>query len=67
MQELASSTILSRHKDQWLFPALVVCSISAKWLMPLPLNGAFTNYVTIPSSFVYTLSDQLSDEEEASI
>jgi len=32
-----------------------------------PIDGAFTNYVTIPASFAYTLPDQLSDEEGALI
>lgn len=32
-----------------------------------PIDGAFTNYVTIPESFAYTLPDQMSDEEGALI
>src|SRR5436309_8496318 len=32
-----------------------------------PIDGAFTNYVTIPASFAYTLPDLLSDEEGALI
>lgn len=32
-----------------------------------PIDGAFTNYVTVPQSFAYTLPDQLSDEEGALI
>lgn len=32
-----------------------------------PIDGAFTNYVTIPSDFAYTLPDQLSNEEGALI
>lgn len=32
-----------------------------------PIDGAFTNYVTIPESFAYTLPEQLSDEEGALI
>lgn len=32
-----------------------------------PVDGAFTNYVTIPESFAYTLPDQMSDEEGALI
>ena len=32
-----------------------------------PIDGAFTNYVTIPGSFAYTLPDQMSDEEGALI
>src|SRR6266487_4157148 len=32
-----------------------------------PIDGAFTNYVTIPESFAYKLPDQLSDEEGALI
>jgi L-iditol 2-dehydrogenase len=32
-----------------------------------PIDGAFTNYVTIPSSFAYTLPDSMSDEEGALI
>jgi len=32
-----------------------------------PIDGAFTNYVTIPESFAYKLPDQMSDEEGALI
>jgi L-iditol 2-dehydrogenase len=32
-----------------------------------PIDGAFTNYVTILSDFAYTLPDQMSDEEGALI
>jgi L-iditol 2-dehydrogenase len=32
-----------------------------------PIDGAFTNYVTIPESFAYRLPDALSDEEGALI
>ncbi len=32
-----------------------------------PIDGAFTNYVTVPASFAYTLPDSLSDEEGALI
>jgi L-iditol 2-dehydrogenase len=32
-----------------------------------PIDGAFTNYVTIPESFAYALPDQMSDEEGALI
>ncbi|HET8851578.1 MAG TPA: NAD(P)-dependent alcohol dehydrogenase [Ktedonobacteraceae bacterium] len=32
-----------------------------------PIDGAFTNYVTIPASFAYALPDQMSDEEGALI
>jgi L-iditol 2-dehydrogenase len=32
-----------------------------------PIDGAFTNYVTVPESFAYTLPDQMSDEEGALI
>src|SRR5436309_1897815 len=32
-----------------------------------PIDGAFTNYVTVPDSFAYTLPDQMSDEEGALI
>ena len=32
-----------------------------------PIDGAFTNYVTIPEDFAYKLPDQLSDEEGALI
>ncbi len=32
-----------------------------------PIDGAFTNYVTIPESFAYTLPDQMSNEEGALI
>src|SRR5258708_35697376 len=32
-----------------------------------PVDGAFTNYVTIPTDFAYTLPDQLSFEEGALI
>ncbi len=32
-----------------------------------PIDGAFTNYVTIPASFAYTLPVSLSDEEGALI
>ena len=32
-----------------------------------PIDGAFTNYVTVPASFAYRLPDQLSDEEGALI
>ena len=32
-----------------------------------PIDGAFTNYVTIPENFAYKLPDQMSDEEGALI
>lgn len=32
-----------------------------------PIDGAFTNYVTVPDGFAYTLPDQMSDEEGALI
>lgn len=32
-----------------------------------PIDGAFSNYVTVPESFAYTLPDQMSDEEGALI
>ncbi len=32
-----------------------------------PIDGAFTNYVTVPESFAYTLPDALSNEEGALI
>jgi L-iditol 2-dehydrogenase len=32
-----------------------------------PIDGAFANYVTVPSQFAYTLPDNLSDEEGAMI
>ena len=32
-----------------------------------PVDGAFTNYVTVPESFAYTLPGQMSDEEGALI
>ncbi len=32
-----------------------------------PIDGAFTNYVTVPESFAYRLPDTLSDEEGALI
>jgi len=32
-----------------------------------PIDGAFTNYVTVPDSFAYKLPDQMSDEEGALI
>lgn len=40
---------------------------AVRFLGTPPVDGAFVNYITIPTQFAYTLPDNLSDEEGAMI
>jgi L-iditol 2-dehydrogenase len=40
---------------------------NARFFGTPPIDGAFTNYVTVPGSFAYKLPDAMSDEEGALI